>query len=56
MKRIFIVGVARSGTTLLQSMLASHPEIHSFPETHFFVKLPKIKLLRFFLFLVLLIR
>ena len=51
MKRIFIVGVARSGTTLLQSMLASHPEIHSFPETHFFVKLPKIKLLRFFRFI-----
>ncbi|MDP6457082.1 MAG: sulfotransferase [Candidatus Marinimicrobia bacterium] len=35
-KRIFVVGAARSGTTLLQSMLASHPGIHSFPETHFF--------------------
>lgn len=35
-KRIFIVGVARSGTTLVQSMLASHPEIFSLPETHFF--------------------
>jgi len=35
-KRIFIVGAARSGTTLLQSMLAAHPEIYSFPETHFF--------------------
>ena len=35
-KRIFIVGAARSGTTLLQSMIASHPEIYSFPETHFF--------------------
>ena len=34
--RIFIVGAARSGTTLLQSMLSSHPELYSFPETHFF--------------------
>jgi hypothetical protein len=34
--RVFIVGCPRSGTTLLQSMLASHSEIHSFPETHFF--------------------
>ena len=30
------MGAARSGTTLLQSMIASHPDIHSFPETHFF--------------------
>ena len=35
-KAVFIVGSARSGTTLLQSMLASHPEVYSFPETHFF--------------------
>jgi hypothetical protein len=34
--RIFIVGCPRSGTTLLQSMLASHPEVVSFPETHYF--------------------
>ena len=34
--RIFIVGCPRSGTTLLQSLLAAHPQIHSFPETHFF--------------------
>ena len=33
--RSFIVGSGRSGTTLLQSMIASHPEIHSFPETQF---------------------
>tara|TARA_B100001115_G_scaffold132394_1_gene100111 strand:- start:2554 stop:3360 length:807 start_codon:yes stop_codon:yes gene_type:complete len=47
MKRIFIVGVARSGTTLLQSMLASHPDIHSFPESHFFDRsIPKQKYLR----------
>jgi len=34
--RIFIVGCARSGTTLLQGALAAHPAIASFPETHFF--------------------
>ena len=35
LKRVFIVGTARSGTTLLQSMLGSHPEIYTLPETHF---------------------
>lgn len=35
-KRLFLVGTARSGTTLLQSMLSAHPDIFSFPETHFF--------------------
>ncbi|MDZ7659813.1 sulfotransferase [Fodinibius sp.] len=34
--RIFLVGCPRSGTTLLQSMVASHSHIVSFPETHFF--------------------
>ncbi len=34
-KRIFVVGCPRSGTTLLQAILASHPRITSFPETHF---------------------
>ncbi|MFP4597331.1 MAG: sulfotransferase family protein [Persicimonas sp.] len=34
--RVFIVGCPRSGTTLLQSLLAAHPEIVSFPESHFF--------------------
>jgi hypothetical protein len=34
--RLFIVGCPRSGTTLLQSLLAAHEEITSFPETHFF--------------------
>lgn len=34
--RIFLVGCPRSGTTLLQSMLAAHPGIYSFPESHFF--------------------
>lgn len=35
-KRIFIVGCARSGTTLLQGLLATHPQITSFPESKFF--------------------
>lgn len=34
-ERIFLVGVGRSGTSLLQSMLAAHPEIASAPETSF---------------------
>ena len=34
--RVFLVGVPRSGTTLLQSMLAAHPDIASFTESHFF--------------------
>ncbi|MEB3885637.1 sulfotransferase [Lyngbya sp. CCY1209] len=32
----FLVGCSRSGTTLLQSLLATHPQIASFPETKFF--------------------
>ncbi|HEY9661548.1 MAG TPA: sulfotransferase, partial [Allocoleopsis sp.] len=45
--RIFLVGCPRSGTTLLQSLLAAHPEICSFPESHFFSTLvPNRKLLR----------
>ncbi len=34
-KTIFLTGVGRSGTTLLQSMLNAHPEICFTPETHF---------------------
>ena len=34
--RIFLVGCPRSGTTLLQSLLAAHAQVCSFPETHFF--------------------
>lgn len=34
--RVFLVGCPRSGTTLLQSLLAAHSRIFSFPETHFF--------------------
>jgi len=36
-KRIFLIGSSRSGTTLLQILLAGHSEIQSFPETAFFV-------------------
>lgn len=36
--RIFIVGCSRSGTTLLQTLIASHPKVTTFPETHFFWK------------------
>lgn len=35
-KRIFVVGCSRSGTTMLQVLLASHPDVKSFPETNFF--------------------
>ncbi len=37
-KMLFIVGVGRSGTTLLQSMLNAHPDIAFTPETHFIKK------------------
>jgi hypothetical protein len=37
--RIFLVACPSSGTTLLQSLLASHPQIASFPETQFFLEL-----------------
>ncbi|MEG4320379.1 MULTISPECIES: sulfotransferase [unclassified Microcoleus] len=36
MKRIFLLGSPRSGTTMLQSLLAAHPEVISFPESKFF--------------------
>ena len=36
---LFIVGCARSGTTLLQSFLAAHPAILSFPESAVFGRL-----------------
>ncbi|MEX0776987.1 MAG: sulfotransferase [Phycisphaeraceae bacterium] len=37
--RAFIVGCPRSGTTLLQSLLAAHSKVISFPETQFFRRL-----------------
>lgn len=32
----FLVGCSRSGTTFLQSLLAAHPQISSFTESHFY--------------------
>jgi hypothetical protein len=37
--RIFIVGCSRSGTTLLQTLIASHPLVTTFPETNLFLQL-----------------
>ena len=34
--RIFVVGAPRSGTTLVQSLLAAHSRLTSFTESHFF--------------------
>lgn len=34
--RVFVVGVPRSGTTLLQSLLATHSAVASFTESHLF--------------------
>jgi hypothetical protein len=34
--RIFVVGAPRSGTTLVQSLLAAHSSVTSFTESHFF--------------------
>jgi len=36
-RRVFLVGCSRSGTTLLQVLMANHHNIHSFPETSFFI-------------------
>ncbi len=36
---IFVVGVPRSGTTMLSAMLAAHPRLACGPETHFFLHL-----------------
>lgn len=36
MQRVFIVGCPRSGTTLVQALLARYPGVQSFPETRFF--------------------
>lgn len=32
--RLFLVGCPRTGTTLIQSLLAAHSQIASFPESH----------------------
>ena len=36
MKRTFVVGCPRSGTTIVQAMLARHPAMFTLPETAFF--------------------
>lgn len=38
LKKIFVVGFPRSGTTLLQSLISQSPKIISFPETHLFFR------------------
>ena len=38
-ERIFVVGCPRSGTTLLQSLLAANSQMVSFPETHFYERM-----------------
>ena len=40
-RRLFVVGCSRSGTTMLQVALASHPRVCSFPETFFFRRLTR---------------
>ncbi|MBT8395681.1 MAG: sulfotransferase, partial [Gemmatimonadetes bacterium] len=37
-RRILVMGCSRSGTTLLQSLFASHSGVHTFPETGLFLK------------------
>lgn len=39
MRRTFVVGCPRSGTTIVQSMLARHPAVYTLPETAFFERL-----------------
>ncbi len=36
MQRVFVVGCPRSGTTIVQAMLARHPRVYSLEETYFF--------------------
>lgn len=35
-RSVLVVGCPRSGTTLMQSIIAAHPAVFSSPETHFF--------------------
>lgn len=37
-RRVFVVGVPRSGTTLVQSLLAAHSRVTSFTESHLFAR------------------
>lgn len=36
MRRTFVVGCPRSGTTIVQALLARHPDVYTLPETAFF--------------------
>lgn len=36
---VFVVGAPRSGTTLLQNLIACHPDAGTAPETHLFIKI-----------------
>lgn len=38
-RKVFVVGVPRSGTTLVQSILAAHPQVYATRETHLMAKL-----------------
>jgi hypothetical protein len=37
-RRILVMGCSRSGTTLLQSLLANHSQVYTFPETGVFLR------------------
>lgn len=39
MQRTFVVGCPRSGTTIVQAMLARHPDVFTLPETGFFPRM-----------------
>jgi hypothetical protein len=39
MQRTFVVGCPRSGTTIVQAMLARHPQVFTLPETGFFPRM-----------------
>ena len=42
MKKIFVVGCPRSGTTLIQTILGSHDNIYTCKETHFFQRIRRV--------------
>ena len=48
MIRLFVVGCSRSGTTIVQRLLAGHKDLISFPETAFFQRLAGDSELRMF--------
>jgi hypothetical protein len=42
MKKIFVVGCPRSGTTLVQKLLGAHKDVYTCKETHYFQKIRRI--------------